>query len=267
MHHTRWLAGAFLAVTALAQAPPANTPKYDNLNAVLWVQRSVEYAAVATEVYRTAERTLPRAIDDKHWTAALEQTQRFEDFPPAVILDLDETVLDNSALEARLTATGEPYSDRAWDEWVAQMRAGALPAAVRFLNKAALSGVTPIYITNRVCHPNDPADPTVGGLRRLRIPVSPEHVYCRSKNGESLDKSGRRAIVAHSYRILMLFGDDITDFTWIDPKTPSEERIKLLTNYDGLLGERWFVLPNPMYGSWEQAIGMDVESRVKALRR
>ena len=267
MRHFRWLAGALFVLPAFAQAPSTNNPKYEELNAVLWMQRSVEYAGVVTETYRTAERTLPRAVDDKHWTAALEQTNRFEDLPPAIILDLDETVLDNSPYEARLVATGQDSTEPAWERWVAEAKAGTLPGAVRFLSKAVLTGVTPIYITNRVCNPADPADPTLRVLRQLRIPVSPERLLCRSKNDEPTDKSPRRAQVARSYRILMLFGDDINDFTSVPIEVAPEDRAKLLSIYEDLLGERWFVLPNPVYGSWEQAIGTTLDSKLKALRR
>src|SRR5229473_2100521 len=148
MLRSRWLAAALFSVPALAQTPAATAPKYEDLNAVLWVQKSVEDAGVLTETYRTAERTLTRAIENKHWTAALEQTGKFEDLPPAVILDLDETVLDNSPFMAQLVLSGQAFTDPAWDKWVAEARATALPGAVRFLNSAFLAGVAPIYITN-----------------------------------------------------------------------------------------------------------------------
>jgi 5'-nucleotidase (lipoprotein e(P4) family) len=268
MLRLRWLAAALFAVPSLAQTPASTAPKYEDLNALLWVQKSVEYAGVVTETYRTAERTLARAIENKHWTAALEQTGKFEELPPAVILDLDETVLDNSPFMVRLVLSGQPYTEPAWEQWVNEARATALPGAVRFLNSAFLAGVAPVYITNRVCHPGDPADPTLKMLRLLRIPVSAERLLCRDKPDEPTDKSARRALVARSFRILMLFGDDLTDFVSV-PRQEStvEARARLLPIYEHLLGERWFVIPNPTYGSWERAIGADVDTKLKALRR
>lgn len=265
---SRRLVCALFVIPALAQTPATNTPAYEDLNALLWVQKSVEYASVVTETYRTAERMLTRAIENKHWTAALEQTGKFEELPPAVILDLDETVLDNSPFMAHLVLNGQSYSEPAWEQWVDEVRATALPGAVRFLNSAVLAGVAPVYITNRVCHPGDPADPTLKVLRQLRIPVSPERLLCRDKSDESTDKSARRAQVARSFRILMLFGDDLTDFVSV-PRQEStvEARAELLPIYEHLLGERWFVIPNPTYGSWEHAIGTDVDTKLKALRR
>jgi acid phosphatase len=169
---------------------------------------------------------------------------------------------------AQLVLSGQPFTEPAWQDWVKEARATALPGAVRFLNSAFLAGVAPVYITNRVCHPADPGDKTVQVLRQLRIPVRTDRLFCREKSSDSGDKSARRALVARSYRILMLFGDDLGDFVSV-PKEEStvEARAKLLPLYENLLGERWFVIPNPMYGSWERAIGTDVETKVKALRR
>jgi len=120
---------------ALALASPAG-PNYENLNAVLWFQTSVEYQANASQTYHSAEAALLRGLANPHWTAALEQTLKFEALPPAVILDLDETVLDNSAYEARLTATGEHNSDTAWAKWMNEKSAGLVPGAMHFLKFA-----------------------------------------------------------------------------------------------------------------------------------
>jgi len=79
-------------------------PTYENLNAVLWVQTSVEYQASSAQTYHSAELALARGLNNPHWTAAVEQNANFEMLPPAVILDLDETVLDNSVFQARLLA-------------------------------------------------------------------------------------------------------------------------------------------------------------------
>ena len=79
-------------------------PTYENLNAVLWVQTSVEYQASSAQTFHSAELALARGLNNPHWTAAVEQNANFEMLPPAVILDLDETVLDNSVFQARLLA-------------------------------------------------------------------------------------------------------------------------------------------------------------------
>src|SRR5215204_646247 len=104
----------FLCSTGLAFP---QTP-HENLNAVVWVQTAAEYRASALQTYRAAEMNMIRAIEDKTWTAALEQKRPAPDLPLAVILDLDETVLDNSAFQARVTATGGVFSNETWQKWV-----------------------------------------------------------------------------------------------------------------------------------------------------
>jgi acid phosphatase len=89
---------AVAAPPAVAQDPPAN----DLLNAVLWMQRSVEYKATALTAFALARIRLDQALADPKWTAILprEQPVGVESLPPAVILDIDETLLDNSGYQA-----------------------------------------------------------------------------------------------------------------------------------------------------------------------
>jgi acid phosphatase len=252
-------------------SPQSTAPTYENLNAVLWMQTSVEYKASATQTYRTAKRALLRGIHDPHWTAALEQTGDFQDLPPAVILDLDETVLDNSVFEARLVASGAPYSLRAWRNWVDERSAGLVPGARDFLQFAHANGVAPLYITNRACDPSKDSDPTVQLLRNLHLPLDPvgERLFC--DDGKNGDKTERRKKCVARFRILLLFGDQLSDFLQIPPESASlEGREKLFEAHQGLWGERWFQLPNPMYGSghdsWEGVVGFGVAEKLRHLR-
>src|SRR4051794_1272744 len=141
-----------LSFGAAGQTSTAPAPAiYENLNAVLWMQTSAEYRATVLQTYRSAEASLLRALADHTWTAALEQTNAFADLPPAVILDLDETVFDNSAFQAQLTAEHGSYTEPGWSAWVANMRAGLVPGAADFLAMAHAHGVALFYVTNRVC--------------------------------------------------------------------------------------------------------------------
>src|SRR5207249_7419187 len=99
----RWLTILVLVLTlgagapALAQDPPAS----DLLNAVLWMQRSVEYKASALTAFALARIRLDQALADPNWTAApREQTGAYQSLPPAIILDIDETIVDNSGYQA-----------------------------------------------------------------------------------------------------------------------------------------------------------------------
>src|SRR5215203_940023 len=85
------------------RAAAANeTRPHENLNAVAWMQTSLEYQASAVQAYRLAARQLDEALADRSWTAAIEQTGDASKLPPAVVLDIDETVLDNSPFQARV---------------------------------------------------------------------------------------------------------------------------------------------------------------------
>ncbi|MGB6544113.1 MAG: HAD family acid phosphatase [Candidatus Acidiferrales bacterium] len=260
--------GSLFALIAARPVPPA-CPTYENLNATLWMQTAVEYKASTMETYHDAEGALLRGIADHHWTAALEQTGDFENLPPAVVLDLDETVLDNSPFEARLIASGNSWSEDAWQVWVKEEDAGLVPGALHFLEFARDHHVAPIYITNRACDPANDNDPTVQQLRKLKLPLATgaDWMLCNDAGGGA-DKTPRRAEVARHYRIVLQFGDQLGDFLGI-PKTSANlaGREKLFDDHQPMWGERWFQLPNPTYGSWEGALGYTVEAKLPHLRK
>jgi 5'-nucleotidase (lipoprotein e(P4) family) len=252
----------------LLGAVPQAAPTYVNLNAVLWTQTSVEYRASVLETYRSGKSALVRALKDPHWTAALEQTGDFSKLPPAVILDLDETVLDNSPFEARLAASGQNYSDQAWDEWVNERAAGLLPGAKDFLEFATARHVTAIYLTNRVCDPTKADDPTAQVLRKLSLPLDPAPAHLLCDDGNKGDKTERRRKCAARLRILLMFGDQLGDFVRIPPASANlAGRDKLFAANQEMWGERWFQLPNPTYGSWEAALGFTVPEKLTHLRQ
>jgi 5'-nucleotidase (lipoprotein e(P4) family) len=239
-------------------AKPTNpNPAVDNLNATLWVQTSVEYRAATLQTYRLAERQMELALRDSHWTAAVEQSGDFGPRPPAVILDLDETVLDNSKFQARMLLAGQTFDAKAWTDWVKEEAADLVPGAIDFLQAAHAAGVTPVYITNRECQPSDPSDPTVVVLRKLHVPLNSTstQLMCLEDKG---DKTGRRARAADHFRILLLVGDQLGDFLAIgDMDADPDGRDRLFSSHQSLWGERWFQLPNPMYGSWLDTLGKD----------
>lgn len=227
MHLSNTRRGLAIAALAIACAcagrsqgpPPAAAPgggaggtlrhTHENLNAVLWMQTAAEYEASAIQAYRLAQLQLDAALADPSWTAAVEQTE--VSGPPAVVLDLDETVLDNSAFEARLAADGAPYTEDAWNRWAEERKAGAVPGALEFLRYAVSRGVTPFYVTNRD-HRVEGATRDV--LARLGVPVSADRdvVLARHENGwDASDKSSRRQAIAATHRILLLIGDNFED--------------------------------------------------------
>ncbi|HEY2012568.1 MAG TPA: HAD family acid phosphatase [Bryobacteraceae bacterium] len=233
----------------MGEAPPA---VHERFHSVLWVQTSVEHDALYIQAYRQAREMLDRARKDKTWTAAVEQRSGYQKLPPAVILDIDETVLDNSPEEAEAIRRGTPYSEQLWNDWVRLERAPALPGALEFTRYAASRHVEVLYVTNRNVAVKEA---TRRALARAGFPLHEgvETLFCAGEKPGDTEKSARREALAARYRILLLIGDDLGDFM-PGVRVPPEERRRLAATYAARWGERWIVLPNPMYGSWEDTL-------------
>lgn len=245
---------AELASTLAATAEtPGGTPSFENLHAALWTADAVEFRAVANQAYRLARLALDRALEDTSWTAALEQEAPFGAKPPAVVLDVDETVLDNMAYQARLILDRGTYDPATWAAWVEEAAAGAIPGALEFTRYAASRGVRVVYLTNR-----DAAGEaaTRRNLEALGFPLTddPDDVMTQNERPEwrASDKGPRRAWVAGRYRVVQLVGDNLGDFL-SERRADFAGRESLYAAHDDWWGERWIVLPNPQYGSWESA--------------
>lgn len=254
---------ATVAPVSATEAPVASatsnaTAPHDNLNAVLWMQRSAEYGAVTETIYRAAADRLDIALKDRRWDALVadERSNASTGLPPAVVMDVDETVLDNSPYQARLIQDGQDYSDVTWDLWVAEKKAKAVPGVVAFTKAAHARGITVLYISNRATHLKEA---TIDNLKAVGLPVKSDDVFlglgtfvqdCEQNGSE---KDCRRRLAGQKYRVLMQFGDQLGDFVQVIANTPSA-RAELVSRYTNWFGERWFMLPNPSYGSWEPAL-------------
>lgn len=269
-----------LALSACAAPRPASRPAAEpppplrtneNLHAVLWTQTSVEYRASAEQAYTGAAVMLDRALRDTSWTAALEQLAR-EDYgtlPPAVVLDVDETVLDNAAYQARLVLEDAEYDRESWAAWVEERKALPVPGALAFTRYADRLGVAVLYLTNRR---QEEEAATRDNLLRYGFPVSDAYdaILTRGERPawDTSDKTSRRRDLAGRFRILLLVGDNLGDFL-PDVERPLLEREQLAHPYTDFWGTRWILLPNPQYGSWEGAF-FDFDyslSREERLRR
>ncbi|MEX2477424.1 MAG: 5'-nucleotidase, lipoprotein e(P4) family [Gracilimonas sp.] len=230
-------------------------PLNKTTQATLWVQNSAEYIALAIQAYETATRMLPLSLEDSFWTASLNQQEEENhvSLPPAVILDVDETALDNSPFQARMIKQEKTFNIEDWNAWCREANASALPGAVEFTNYAADRGVAIFYITNRGY---EVEEATRRNLIDEGFPVSDTHDTIMS-NGEqagwSSSKIERRKIIEDNYRVLMSFGDDLNDFFPAKDITQAE-RADLVKDNSDKFGRMWFVFPNPVYGSWEDAL-------------
>ena len=252
---SRGLAALFLVVTlawaapVVAQDPPAN----DLLNAVLWMQRSVEYKASALTAFALARLRLDQALTEPSWTAApKEQTGAYQTLPPAVILDIDETLLDNSGYQAWMALKDTTFDPKTWNAYVNTVSSVAIPGAVEFAKYAAARGVKVFYVSNRTAE-EEPA--TRKNLEKLGFPLDDKLdtvLMTREQPDWGSAKGTRRAHVARSYRVLLNVGDNFGDF--VDEYRGTEaERQKVLEAHQDRWGREWIMLANPSYGSFESA--------------
>jgi acid phosphatase len=228
------------------------------LYSTLWVQSAAEYKANCLQTYNMAAKNIDSALQDKGWTAAVEQRGHFSSLPPAVVMDIDETVLDNSPYQARLIIEGTGFDPRTWDEWIALKRAPAVPGAVSFIKHLKGKNVEVFFITNRECAPragtNCPCpqeQETIDNLAGVGIDgVKPEHVLMQNERpGWGSEKKKRREAIADGHRILMLVGDDLGDFLPdVKKNITLLQRDELVRQYERCWGRTWYMLSNPVYG-------------------
>lgn len=261
------LAASLLAGCASApmHAPAPTAPasaqtdfSADNLNAVAWTQTAIEHDLIYREVYRDASERLLAALADPNWDALAHDDRgdiRVTGLKPAVIVDIDETVLDNSPYQARVIRDHTAYKESTWDAWCREEAAKPLPGALAFTQFAAAHGITVIYISNRIKALDVP---TLANLRKVGFPVANNDDFlglgtvvpgCKQVGS---GKGCRRKLIATKYRVLMQFGDALGDFVNISDNSHAGRKAAMAPYLDWI-GQRWFVLPNPTYGSWEAA--------------
>lgn len=270
------------SLPVLAEAPPQRPPL-----AELWVQTSAEYRALCYQTYTAATEQF------EHWAPLLEKREDGKAYlpgsskPVAIVLDLDETVIDNSGFQAFTVRTGSRFNPKIWDAWVEfqginEGAGGTVPGAVEFLNYVQEMGVTPVYISNRDAGYEAA---TIKVLERADIDTTDieDRVLLREK-GEAADeqarramklwgideksslghatlegegqKEGRRLMTRQQYDVLAYFGDVYGDFEPFLKKADQtqrryfEQRKDSVDEHQAKWGKTWFILPNPMYGTW-----------------
>ena len=203
--------------------------------ATLWTQQAGEAKALSYQAFNIAKTELKK------------QLRRKNKKPLAVVVDVDETVLDNSPFQARgiLKNTRSPDG---WREWIDAAEAKPLPGAIEFLNYAKKRGVAVFYITNRK---QIGRDATIKNLRAVGFPVNPEHVMCRIT---SSSKKERRSEVLENFKIALLMGDNLGDFSELFELNNVKKRNQLVDEHKNHFGSKFIVLPNAMYGNWEGAV-------------
>jgi len=218
--------------------PEPSVNSNDHLTmAVLYQQTAAEYRALCYQAFNFAKYKL-----DQSSKAMGMMKQR------AIIVDIDETVLDNSPYEAKciLDAVNYPAS---WDEWVIKARAKPVPGALEFLQNAAAQGINIFYISNRK---EKLREATLKNLVSIGFPdADNDHLLLQT---DESSKKARREKIAGNHWIVLLIGDNLNDFSEVFEKKLIPERFEMTDSLKNEFGNRFIVLPNAMYGDWEGAV-------------
>lgn len=206
----------------------------------LYQQHSAEYKALCLQAYHVASEKLIQSVSSTSTQTGL---------PKAIITDIDETVLDNSAFAVHQSLMGKEYVAADWYAWTDKSMADTVPGASSFLKLAAAKGVEIFYITNR--EERERAS-TLKNLQRFALPNADER-HLITKNGTS-SKEVRRQQVAATHEIIMLIGDNLADFSNLFDKKSQQERSANTDLSSDQFGNRFIVIPNPGYGDWEGAL-------------
>ena len=210
-------------------------PKREHtVQALLWQQNAAEYKALCYQAYNVAKMELDKLTKNQYLR------------PIAIVTDIDETILDNSPYNARMVKTDTGYTKDTWYAWGNEAAAKSVPGALDFFNYAHKKGVTIYYISNR---DEIQKTATIKNLKKVGFPaVDIDHVLLRNGNSS---KKPRRDLISKTYQIVMLFGDNLSDFSALFDKQSTAKRNLLVNSLKDNFGTKFIVLPNPMYGDWE----------------
>ena len=232
---------------------------HEDLDATAWVQTSAEYPSITLQTYRAAQARLDKAIADPDWTAYAAQQdglngENGKPLPPAVILDVDETVLDNSGFQAELIINGGEYSPDVWHAWVEKRKARPIPGAKEFLDACRSAGITTFLVTNREFKVEAATRKNLEESGLFPEDAADTILSKREQEDWTSDKTSRRDFVAATHRILLMLGDDLNDFAYAGKNHTAASRRKIAADNNAMFGDKWFMLPNPNYGGWERSL-------------
>src|SRR5688572_28321222 len=233
-----WLVGIGLLLSTLSFAQVDSTVTLNpKLLPVLWQQHAAEYRALCYQAFNLATERVEKI------------RKKRRGLPYAIITDIDETVLDNSSHEAQLILNNTEYNYESWKRWTDRSQATAVPGAVEFLQHAKAKGISIFYVSNR---DSSEVQSTLINLKKLNFPdIDMAHLLFKTTTSS---KEERRLLVAKNYNVIMLLGDNLNDFLQVFEKKNSQDRMievdKLRTEW----GKRFIVLPNSVYGEWENAL-------------
>lgn len=241
-----------LAAYAHAQQQPQKADSEYQIGAVLYMQKAAEYRALTYQAFNIARWQLDEDLEGDNKKLIPKADRRK---PRAIIVDIDETVLDNSPAQAEQITNNIPFNLNDWYRWGEMRKAKAIPGSVEFLNYAVSKGVKVFYVSNR---DEVQKQATIDNLKNAGFAdIANDNVLLRQKDdkGQNIStKTPRREFVSQKYRIVFLMGDNLDDFSDVFERKSVADRFAETDKTKADWGNRWIVLPNAMYGTWENAI-------------
>lgn len=206
--------------------------------AVIWQQTSAEYVALCHQAFNAAKKQLNYYNDFGS-----------SDKPPIIVMDIDETVLDNSPYNGYLTLNNKEYSEASWRKWTSLSQAEAIPGAVKFIEYASVTGIPIYYISNRS---DEDLQTTIQNMIDLGLPVNQDNFFLKQ---EGFTKSSIRDGLSKQFEIILSIGDNLADFEEVyERQLGLKERKDIANSMGNQFGNKYIILPNVMYGGWRDAL-------------
>ena len=203
-------------------------------NDVRWVRESNEYKSLCYQIYSNATTNLNRQVGANPYSLNNKDLSTY-----AIVMDLDETVLDNSQYQVELLDKKESFNMTSWAKWVNREEAKIVPGAKEYIDVVRSYGIQLIFISNRM---DERLNATINNMKILDI-YSDSDIFLLRKNkkdkktvrrNEIYNSTGRMANY-NTYTVIQYLGDAMGDFPSYDSKQFSVDQ---------------YIFPNPMYGKW-----------------
>ncbi|EKE84899.1 5'-nucleotidase, lipoprotein e(P4) family [Idiomarina xiamenensis] len=236
----------FTSIGYAEQTQPINTSVLpeQNVQSVLWMQNAGEYRALCYQAYNMAKLAFA--------AAKAEQSEAQSGKKLAVMVDLDETMIDNSPYAAWQINNQQGYQTDTWNAWVNAVQTPAIDGAVALANYITDNGGTMFYVSNRSVRTQAA---TKKNLEQLGFPNVSDFTV-RLKQDSSNKASRLASIEADGYEVVVLMGDNLNDFPELQTyHTLNTQRKQIVDAHQAEFGHRFILLPNPSYGDWEPGLG------------
>lgn len=211
--------------------------------AINWMQQSGEYRALAYQAFNAAK-------------AAFDAAKPADGMKKAVVVDLDETMIDNSAEGAARLLAHKGFDPALWTKWCEAKEALAIPGAVEFANYVNSHNGKMFYVSNRKVGAE--YNGTIENLKALGF-TGVDETSLLLKDKSSNKTSRFEQVTKAGYEIVVYAGDNLDDFAFTGETYHKLNDVRNATvdKYKADFGTKYIVLPNPVYGNWVSGLGAD----------